>query len=84
VGASLLIAVPELFRFLTDYRMILYGLILIVMMLFRREGLFRKRTYALRVTPPWERKGTSPVYATGDKFLKNLPLKDSADGTPKD
>ena len=84
VGASLLIAIPELFRFLTDYRMILYGLILIVMMLFRREGLFRKRTYDLRVTPPWERRDAGPVYATGDKFLKNLPVKDSADGTPKD
>ena len=79
VGAALLIALPELFRFLTDYRMIFYGLVLIFMMLFRREGLFRQRTYPLRWTPPWEKKETGPVYRIGDKFLKekeNGSLKD--------
>ncbi len=83
-GASLLIAIPEIFRFLTDYRMIFYGLILIFMMLFRREGLFRHRTYSLRLTPPWERKESAPAYLTGDKFLKDPLPKETKNGTPKD
>jgi len=84
-GASLLIAIPEIFRFLTDYRMIFYGLILIFMMLFRREGLFKHRTYSLKLTPPWERKESVPAYSTGDKFLKgSVTGKETTDGTSKD
>jgi len=79
VGASLLIAIPEVFRFLTDYRMIFYGLILIFTMLFRREGLFRNRTYPLKLTPPWERKQSLPAYLIGDRFLK-----EAEDGVSKD
>ena len=78
-GAALLIALPELFRFLTDYRMIFYGLILIFMMLFRREGLFRQRTYHLRWIPPWEKKETDPVYLVGDRFLKEKENGSSKD-----
>ena len=83
-GASLLIAIPEIFRFLTDYRMIFYGLILIFMMLFRREGLFRHRTYSLALTLPWERKESAPAYLRGDKFLKDAPPGETNDGTSKD
>jgi branched-chain amino acid transport system permease protein len=83
-GASLLIAIPEIFRFLTDYRMIFYGLILIFMMLFRREGLFRNRTYSLKWVPPWERKESTPVYLMGDRFLKDPLPKETKDGTSKD
>ncbi|HSR13975.1 MAG TPA: branched-chain amino acid ABC transporter permease [Thermodesulfobacteriota bacterium] len=68
-GASALIALPEVFRFLTDHRMIFYGIILIVMMLFRREGIFSRRTYNLRITPPWEKRESGPRYLVGDKFL---------------
>jgi len=82
-GASLLIAIPEIFRFLTDYRMIFYGLILIFMMLFRREGLFKHRTYSLKLTPPWERKESAPAYVTGDKFLNDTLTKETRDGTSK-
>jgi len=73
VGAALLIAIPESFRVLSDYRMIFYGFVLIFMMLFRREGLFRKRTYRFTLTPPWEKKETAPQYRVGDKFLKGEP-----------
>jgi ABC-type branched-subunit amino acid transport system permease subunit len=31
---------PEIFRFLLEYRMVAYGAILILMVLFRPEGLF--------------------------------------------
>jgi branched-chain amino acid transport system permease protein len=40
VGAVLLVVFPEVFRFLLEYRMIAYGALLIVVILFRPEGLF--------------------------------------------
>jgi branched-chain amino acid transport system permease protein len=83
VGAFLLIAIPEIFRFLTDYRMIFYGLVLIFMMLFRREGLFRNRTYRLRITPAWEKKESAPQYLIRDKFLTDDLLKEKGDGVSK-
>jgi branched-chain amino acid transport system permease protein len=83
VGAFLLIAIPEIFRFLADYRMIFYGVVLILMMLFRREGIFRHRTYDLRIIPPWENKGKGSQYLMGDKFLADKPLEESRNGVSK-
>lgn len=40
VGAILMVIFPEIFRFLLEYRMVAYGAILILMILFRPEGLF--------------------------------------------
>ena len=40
VGAVLLVVFPEIFRFLLEYRMIAYGVLLISVILFRPEGLF--------------------------------------------
>jgi branched-chain amino acid transport system permease protein len=82
-GASALIALPEIFRFLTDHRMIFYGLILIVMMLFRREGIFSRRTYSLKITPPWEEKKTGPQYHVGDNFLAEDSAQEKDDGASK-
>ena len=39
VGAVILMVFPELFRFLEEYRMVLYGLILICVMMFKPEGI---------------------------------------------
>ena len=39
LGALLLITMPEMFRFLEGYRFILYGVLLVIMMRFRPEGL---------------------------------------------
>ena len=39
VGATILMVFPELFRFLEEYRMVLYGLILICIMMFKPEGI---------------------------------------------
>ncbi len=39
VGAVILMVFPELFRFLEEYRMVLYGLILISIMMFKPEGI---------------------------------------------
>jgi len=83
VGAFLLIAIPEIFRFLADYRMIFYGLVLIFTMLFRREGIFRYRIYSLRIYPPWEKKEEAPQYIMRDKFLTDTEFKERSDGFSK-
>jgi ABC-type branched-subunit amino acid transport system permease subunit len=35
-----MVTFPEIFRFLLEYRMIAYGALLIIVILFRPEGLF--------------------------------------------
>jgi len=66
-GAAVLILIPEVFRPLQEYRMFVYGGILVVMMLVRRQGLLGGRPYSLRLTrfDASEKK----VYLRGDKFL---------------
>jgi len=67
VGAAVLIIIPEVFRFLQEYRMLVYGSVLIIMMLVRRQGLLGGKNYSLRLT----RFDDQPqaVYSRGDKFL---------------
>ncbi len=67
VGAAALILIPELFRPLQEFRMFVYGGVLIGMMLVRRQGLLGGRSYRLRLT----RFDPAParVYDRGDKFL---------------
>jgi len=67
VGAAALILIPELFRPLQEYRMFVYGGILIVMMLVRRQGLLGGRSYRLRLT--WFDPARPRVFERGDKFL---------------
>ena len=40
VGAAALIALPELFRFTAEYRILIYGLVLVLLVRFRPQGLF--------------------------------------------
>jgi branched-chain amino acid transport system permease protein len=67
VGAAVLIIIPEIFRFLQEYRMLVYGGVLITMMLVRRQGLLGGRDYSLRL--PWFDEPKKNVYTRGDKFL---------------
>jgi branched-chain amino acid transport system permease protein len=39
LGALLLIGLPELFRGLAEYRMLVYGLVLLLLIRFRPQGL---------------------------------------------
>lgn len=39
VGAAILLLFPEVFRFLAEYRMVVYGLTLILVMMFKPEGI---------------------------------------------
>jgi branched-chain amino acid transport system permease protein len=67
VGAVILIIIPEVFRFLQEYRMLVYGSVLIIMMLVRRQGLLGGKNYSLRLT--WFDDRHTAVYTRGDKFL---------------
>jgi branched-chain amino acid transport system permease protein len=40
LGACLLIPLPERFRFLHEYRLLLYGIVIVLMLLFRPRGLW--------------------------------------------
>lgn len=50
IGAALLIIIPEKFRAFQDFRLLLYGVILILMLLFRPQGLipFKVRSYIMK------------------------------------
>jgi branched-chain amino acid transport system permease protein len=39
IGAIFLVILPEVFRFLAEYRGVVYGLIMIAVILFRPEGI---------------------------------------------
>lgn len=47
LGALLLILLPEKLRFISDYRFLIYGLVLIIMLIFRPRGIlpFKAREY---------------------------------------
>jgi branched-chain amino acid transport system permease protein len=62
VGAILLGAAPELLRFADEYRMILYGGVIVLMMRFQPQGLlgedsFLVRKYNQLISPMLKRKG---------------------------
>ncbi len=40
IGAVILVIAPEIMRFLADYRMILYGLMMVIMMIYKPEGFW--------------------------------------------
>ncbi len=68
VGAALLIALPEVSRFLMEYRFVLYGAILVIMMRFRPQGILGwKSTLPYRLT----KKVQEEVNAMDE----NAPLK---------
>lgn len=48
LGAILLILLPEKLRFISDYRFLIYGMVLMLMLIFRPRGIlpFRVRDYA--------------------------------------
>lgn len=59
LGAMILIAFPEVFRFLMDYRFVVYGLILILMMRYRPQGLLGWKSQMPYKLPKLLRKKTS-------------------------
>jgi branched-chain amino acid transport system permease protein len=43
ITAFLLVAMPEILRFLTDWRLVIYGILFVVVMVYRPQGLFGYR-----------------------------------------
>ncbi|MFL5209862.1 MAG: branched-chain amino acid ABC transporter permease, partial [Microvirga sp.] len=39
LGAALLVGLPELFRALAEYRILIYGIVLLLLIRFRPQGL---------------------------------------------
>ena len=50
-GAFLVVGLPEMFRFLKDSRLLLFGAALVLMMIFRPQGLFPPRRRTFRLPP---------------------------------
>lgn len=51
VGALTLILLPEYLRVFSDYRLLVFGAVLVVMMVFRPGGMIPKRRRAYRLSP---------------------------------
>jgi branched-chain amino acid transport system permease protein len=62
VAAIVLTLLPELLRPVKDYRMVIYALMLIVLMIVRPQGLFGSRE--LRLVWPWRRGAASRGHAS--------------------
>lgn len=45
-GAVLLTLAPEILRFLAEYRLMVYGLMFVIIMLFRHEGIIEEQTFS--------------------------------------
>lgn len=53
LGAVILTVLPEALRFANAYRLILYGLVIVAVVLWRPEGLLRRRPTGLKPRLPW-------------------------------
>ena len=56
VGAILLTLAPEVLRFLAEYRLLVYGLMFVVIMLIRHEGLIEEDTLSWKRWSRWLRR----------------------------
>jgi branched-chain amino acid transport system permease protein len=66
-GATIIVALPEIFRPFSLYRLLAFGLLLMVLMIFRPEGLIPRRRKPLPEEPaPEGPAGIDPVLAPGE------------------
>ncbi len=72
VGAALLTILPEIFRVLQDWRLVFYGSVLILMMIFRPHGLVGRTLPALGWMPhiPWPSLKPRTQKVTGTQKVK--------------
>ncbi|ODA40466.1 branched-chain amino acid ABC transporter permease [Desulfosporosinus sp. BG] len=67
-GAILLALAPEVLRPLADYRMLIYGLLLVILMRYRPQGLFgRSKAIRDRYAKKWLKKGGPKHEAAGNQ-----------------
>ncbi len=68
IGAILLTLAPEVLRSLADYRMLIYGLLLVILMRYRPQGLLgRTKAISDRYSKKWPQKGGLKNEVTGNK-----------------
>jgi len=60
LGSTVIILLPEKLRFFADYRLLLFGLTLVLVMRFRPEGLLPSRRRQLELHVEDEESGTGP------------------------
>ena len=64
VGALILVLLPEMFRFLAEYRMVLYGLILMSVIVLKPGGLLGVKGLFERSEPLFKKKKKQPAEAS--------------------
>jgi branched-chain amino acid transport system permease protein len=74
-GACLLTALPELIRFVQDYRSMVYGIVLVLLMLFEPRGLLGDGSFSWRQIQRGVAKVrslfTKVIIANGEVYVKN-------------
>lgn len=65
IAAVLLTALPEVLRFLVAWRYVIYGVVLVVMMIFRPEGIFGYKEFSIKGTITFFKKLFKGEYFKG-------------------
>ena len=68
LGAVIVTVLPEVFRSLANYRMLLYGIAVVLIILFKPSGLYGYKEFSLKRTIRWFR--TLPERQKGRKQAK--------------
>ena len=68
LGAVIVTVLPEVFRSLANYRMLLYGIAVVLIILFKPSGLYGYKEFSLKRTIHWFR--TLPERLKGRKQVK--------------
>ena len=56
LGAMLVTLLPEVFRSLSNYRMLIYGFAVVLIIMFRPNGLYGYKEFSLKRTIAWFKK----------------------------
>jgi len=72
VGALVLVGLPELLREFNDYRLLVYGVVLVVMMLYRPQGLWPEESIAREMH---EAREQSPVGEPSPASMTAAPAR---------
>ncbi len=59
IGPAVFTLIPELLRGLKQWRMVIYPLVLILVMIFRTEGIMGLKEFGFILMPQRQRKGVS-------------------------
>jgi branched-chain amino acid transport system permease protein len=60
LGAFLVMGLPEVFRGFQNYRLLVFGAALVLMMIFRPQGLLPPKAAEYQLPPPWDKFQSPP------------------------